>query len=96
MSTKQEQNFLDPNVGAVALEIQKMVRAGWSIDENRPLSLYGYMWEVWFIRNASDEQLAQDAAELAKPSRAEILAKARAAKAEKAKQEPDQPSEAEE
>lgn len=92
MSTRQEQNFLDPNIGTVALKIQEMVRDGWSLDEDRPVTLYGFMWEVWFERDATDAQIEKDAAEAAKPSRAEILAKARAAKAER-KQSPEQPAE---
>lgn len=83
---KQEQSFMDPNAGTVALEVQKMVRDGWSVDEDRPMTLLGFQWEVWFVRDATDAQIASDEAEAAKPSRAEILAKARAAKAEKAKE----------
>lgn len=81
---QQEQSFLNPNPGVVALEIQRMARDGWSLDENRPMALFGFMWEVWFLRNATDEQLAKDEAELGRLSRSEITAIARQAKAEKA------------
>lgn len=84
MTTKQEVAILEYNPGTMSLKIQEMVEAGWSVDPDRPLVQLGFTWECWFIRDASDEQLAIDADAAAKPSRAEILAKARAAKAEKA------------
>jgi hypothetical protein len=82
--TRQEQNLLDHNPGTLSLKISEACQDGWRVDPDRPMTLLGFLWEVWLLRDATDEQIADDAAEAAKPSRAEILAKARASKAEKA------------
>lgn len=96
MTTKQEESFLHPNPGTVALKIQEMVRKGWTVDEDRPMTLLGFQWEVWFKRDATDEQLAKDEADLNKPSRADILRKAREAKAAKKNEQGEQPQTEEE
>lgn len=71
----------------IGFAIQKMVQDGWTIDEHRPLTFYSFgTVEVGFVRDPNEEQLRKDKEALEKPSRAEILAKARAAKAEKAKE----------
>jgi hypothetical protein len=84
-TTKQTKQITEYNMVTFIQAIVDASKEGWKIDENNPPAFYGRIYEVILERNASDEQLAADAAELAKPSRAEILAKARAAK--KAKEE---------
>ena len=85
MTTRQERNLYDRNPGTLSLKIQEMVEEGWDVDPERPMSQLGFMWECWFIRDVTDEQLQAEAEDADKLSRAEILAKARAAKAEKAR-----------
>jgi hypothetical protein len=64
--------------------IVEKVKQGWDIDRDKSPILYGFIYECGLVRDATQIQLDKDAAELAKPTRAEILAKARAAKAAKA------------
>lgn len=86
-TTRQEQSITGSTV-EVGFEIQRLIQQGWEIDQNRPLTFAAYgNLEVSFVRDASHNQLAFDAAELSKPTRAEILAKARQAKADKREQE---------
>lgn len=85
--TRQNQSVAGSTV-EIGFEIQRMVQQGWEIDPDKPLTFLGFgNLEVSFWRDADYEQLARDAAELSKPSRAEILAKARQAKADKREQE---------
>lgn len=65
--------------------IDEARQEGWEFDANSPPTVYGFTYEAAMWRDATEEQLENDAIEAAKPSRGEILAKARAAKAEKAK-----------
>lgn len=81
--TDQKQVHLDYNPTLLAFKVQEMVLDGWEIDPFHTFAQIGNMWECGFVRSATDAQLSADAAELAKPSRAEILAIARKAKAEK-------------
>ena len=69
----------------MGFEIQELVREGWEIDPDYPLDHLGFGLECRMIRDPDAAQLAADAA---KPlSRAEILAKAREAKANKKKEQ---------
>lgn len=81
--TRQEKNLLDHNPGTLSLQISDLCQEGWRVDPDRAMALWGFHWEVWMIRDATDEVIAEDAAKAGKPSRAEILRAAREAKAEK-------------
>lgn len=83
-TTRQEQVQVDHNPGTLSLKISDLCAEGWRVDPDRPLTMLGFLWEVWMIRDADDALIQKDAEEAAKPSRAEILAKARAARAAKA------------
>lgn len=75
----QEQTVIVSSPEAMGFKIQELVQKGWTINPNHPVSQLNFQWECGFIRNATPEQIAEDN----KPSRAEILAKARATKAAK-------------
>lgn len=83
MTTKQTKNVTEYNLHNFIQSILKEAKKGWEIDESNPPAFYGMMYETGMVREATDDQLDADAAELAKPSRAEILADARAKKAAK-------------
>ena len=80
---KQNETIVEYALGTFVQKIVDKIKQGWDIDPNNPASIYGFHHECGLVRDATNEQLESDAAELAKPSRAEILAKARAAKAAK-------------
>lgn len=85
MTTRQEQSIVGGAV-AVGFEIERLVSEGWEIDPSKPLTMLAFgQLECGFIRDATDEQLEADAKP--KLTRAEILAKARAAKAAKREEE---------
>lgn len=79
----QRQVVLEYNPVTLAYKIQELVLDGWLIDEDRPLNQIGFYWECGFIRDSTAAQRQADAEQAEKPTRAEILAKARAAKAAK-------------
>lgn len=81
---RQEECLYERNPGTLSLKIQEMVEAGWSVDPMRPMDQFGFMWECWFVRDVTEEELEaqrrEEAENASKLSRAEILARARAAK----------------
>lgn len=72
---KTSKSILDPNLGAFVQTVIEHALQGWTIQESNPPSLLGFYYETVMER---DEDIVDPPA---KPSRAEILAKARAAKA---------------
>ena len=69
---------------AFTAEILEKAKQGWDFDFEM-LPVQGiHMYECAMVRYPTKEELQRDADALGKPSRADILAKARAAKAEKA------------
>lgn len=80
--TSQEQPILarkvvvDANLSVFLQEVADAVRDGWSIDPVNPGNIYGYLYEVHLLK---DESLIDT-----KPTRADIAAGARSAKAKKA------------
>lgn len=83
LMTNQTKQITEYNLYTFIVAILAAAEAGWKIDEKNPPAFYGYMYEVVMVRDATDEQIAADKAELEKLTRPEILAKARKAKAEK-------------
>lgn len=83
---KQTKVVLEYSLEEFIFQIAKQVREGWDFDPNQPPGQYGRMYESHMLREPTEAQVQKDAAEAAKPSRAEILAKARAAKAAKAQE----------
>lgn len=75
--------FLEYNPGVLILKIQDLILDGWLVDEDRPLNQVGFYWECAMVRDSTEAQRLKDEAERGKPSRADILKKAREAKAEK-------------
>lgn len=71
---------LDPSLLDFTTQVIDLAREGWELDEENPPRMVGFMYEAHMWRDPTEEQRN------AQPplSRAEILAKARAAKAEKA------------
>ena len=77
---KQDYVLISSSPAQVGFALQELVKDGWEIDPEHPVTQLGYSWEVTLTRRPTQAQLAKD---LAKPlSRAEILTKARAKKAE--------------
>lgn len=74
MTTKP---ILSPNLGIFCQMLVDHAKQGWDIDSSNPVDLYGYMYECQMVR---DEDVIDPPP---KPTQAEILAKARAAKAER-------------
>lgn len=66
-----------PNLAEFVKLVVEASRDGWEIDDMNPPSLYGYFYETVLLKDEND-------VEPPKPTRAEILAKARASKAQKA------------
>lgn len=75
--------LLEYNPGKLMSTVQDMILDGWLLDEERPMNQVGFYWEVGMVRDSTSAQRAKDEAELNKPSRADIMKKAREAKAEK-------------
>lgn len=75
MTTKP---ILSPNLGIFCQTLVDHAKQGWDIDSAHPVDLYGYMYECQMVR---DEDILDPPP---KPTRAEILAKARAARGKKA------------
>ena len=74
------------NPVVVGAEIERRVLDGWVIDPQSPLAFMAFGdLECEFIRNPNEEQLRRDAEP--KLTRAEILTRARAAKADKNKED---------
>jgi len=63
---------------AMGFTIQEMVLDGWTIDPEIPVAPCGFNLECGFVRTVYSEEETKE-----KQTRAEILAKARAAKAER-------------
>lgn len=74
---KETKVVLTPSLLAVGYEIAEHARDGWEIDENLPLGMNGFQYEVGFIRNFDASRPAP------KPTAAERMAKARAARGAK-------------
>lgn len=83
MTTKQQQTILCGSLQEFVFTIDELRRDGWEFDPDMPPIEYAFKYECGLIRNASEQQIQKDQAIEGKPSRAEILAKARAAKAAK-------------
>lgn len=81
----QDKVVLELLPSVMGFTIQEMVKEGWEIDPEMPVAQVGFKWECGFIRTPTLEQITKDAAKASKLSSAESLAKARAAKADKAK-----------
>lgn len=76
---KQSYVLIKSSPATLGFALQELVQEGWEIDPQYPVTQLGFDWEVTMTRTPTNKQLADD---LAKPlSRAEILTKARAAKA---------------
>jgi hypothetical protein len=65
---------LNPNLGLFVTEVAALAKEGWELDPAFPPGLFGYHYECQMLR---DEAIVDPPAP---PTRAEILAKARAAK----------------
>lgn len=78
-TTPQTTTVFTHSLPSLVEEVVRLTKDGWELDPNFPADTFGFSYHVGMIRSATPEQLAKDA----KPSRAEILANARAAKAEK-------------
>lgn len=77
---KQSYVLIKTSPATMGFAIQELVKEGWEIDPEYPVTQLGFSWEVTLTRRPTDKQLKD---ELTPPlSRAEILAKARAKKAE--------------
>lgn len=83
MTTKQETVILSYSLPDFIYKIDEHRQAGWEFHKDHEPGVFGFTYECHMIRNATDDQLEKDQTEANKPSRAEILAKARAAKAAK-------------
>jgi hypothetical protein len=83
MTTKQSKEVQAYSLHDFVQEVLDHVENGWKIASHSLPTFYGRLYVVEMERDASDEQVAKDKAELEKPSRAEILADARAKKAAK-------------
>jgi hypothetical protein len=75
-------SVLNPNLQVFVEEIVQHVKDGWEIDPQMPPTMLGYWYETIMVR---DESIVDPV----KVSRAEILAKARAAKKAKAEETPE-------
>lgn len=73
---KVSKTIQDPNLIVFINDIVAAVKDGWELDDQNPPGLYGFYYEVQLLK---DENLIEPP----KPSRAEILANARATKAAK-------------
>lgn len=82
--TQQSKVIIDHNPSVLSFRMQELILAGWVIDPQMPLTQLGFLWEIGFVRSATDQQITLDEEEASKPSRADILKKARDAKAAKA------------
>lgn len=78
---RQEKLVSSPSLPAFVIECMDHATQGWKVDPERIPAQFGFLHECYLIRDASALQIEHDEKEAAKPSRAEILAKARAAKA---------------
>lgn len=72
--TEEKDVVLCNSLAEFVFRIDEMRQNGWEFDPEMPPVVYGFSYEAGFKRPAKDN---------GKPSRAEILAKARAAKAAK-------------
>lgn len=82
--TRQTTTVLEYGLQEFMFACEKLRLDGWEWDEQSPPAFYGFCYEAHLHRDPTQIQLDKDAAEAAKPSRAEILAAARAAKKAKA------------
>lgn len=80
---EQKEVVLCNSLSEFVYRIDEMRQNGWEFDPEMPPVVYGFSYEAGFMRAISDKQHAEEVAELNKPTRADILAKARAAKAAK-------------
>lgn len=80
----------NPNLEIFISELIDLVKQGWEIDPSNPPAQWGYMYECTMLR---DEDIVDPPAPM---TRAEILAKARAARANKNAQKQETPVEQEE
>jgi hypothetical protein len=75
---KEIKTIINPSLYKFVADIEESVKEGWDVDfENAPPIMWGLVYEVGMIREAEEKP---------KMSRAESLAVARAAKAEKRSQ----------
>ena len=74
---KQEKIVISTSLPSFVLECLELKGKGYEIDPDFLPAQFGTQYECTMVRIATEEQLAHDA----KPTRAEILARARAAKA---------------
>ena len=74
---KQEKHVTSTSLPAFVIECLQLQKQGYELHEEFLPAQFGPQYECTMVRTATPEQLAHDA----KPTRAEILAKARAAKA---------------
>lgn len=90
--SNQTQHFdiVDHNLSSYTAELAKRLMDGWAISKTNPgdvVGLYGGTYTVSLYRNADTVKALKDKAaavqDIARPSRADILAKAREAKAAK-------------
>lgn len=79
--TQQKVLFM-ASMAEFGFELQTHIQEGWEINPQWPMQPLGFGLEVGLLRDPTAEQLSRDAQP--KVSRAEILKKARDAKAEKA------------
>ena len=80
MTEKTLKTVVNPNLEVFVAELMELAINGWELDMSQPPALYGLLYEA---------HVSQDTDKIVPPAmtRAEITAKARAAKAAKAKAE---------
>lgn len=78
----QRTTIVEKSLERLKMEEDRLTKEGWVRDPAIPLSAFLFSYELGMMRDPTPEQVAKEN----KPSRAEILAKARAAKAEKNKE----------
>lgn len=81
MTTLERQSITGSAI-EVGFDLERLIHEGWEIDEDEPLQPFGFGLLVGLIRDPANAKDPEP-----KLSRAEILAKARQAKADKAKRE---------
>jgi hypothetical protein len=79
---KQHTVVLCRSLAEFVYTIDEYRQAGWLFDPDMPPVEFAFQYECGMIREVTEEQIEQEN----KPSRADILAKARAAKAAKARE----------
>jgi len=81
---KQTKSIVNPSLFAFVAEIEEAILEGWNLDlEDNPPVTWGVVYECGLVRDVEEETPDPSAAPKPKMTRAEALAAARKAKAEK-------------